>query len=134
MESEGTQPYVYVYPFSSKLASYPGCHITLSRVPYAIQEVSLLALVFFLFDENGKKVLFYLEKYAYKVCLTQHALFQTLPRLEMNKLMDECMRRIKNYREKSYLLYMEKEGNSRGSDYSDDAHTHTSWHKSLETM
>ena len=29
---------------------------------------------------------------------------------------------------------MEKEGNSRGSDDSDDAYAHPSWHKSLETM
>ena len=95
---------------------------------------SLFILVFFLYDENEKKMLFYLEKYAYKVGLIQHALFQTLPRLEMNKLMDECRRGNKNYREKSYLLYMEKEGNSRGSDDSDDAYTHPSWRKSLETM
>ena len=27
---EGTQPYIYVYPFSPKLPSHPGCHITLS--------------------------------------------------------------------------------------------------------
>ena len=28
-----TQPYIYTYSFSPKLPSYPGCHITLSRVP-----------------------------------------------------------------------------------------------------
>ena len=28
---EGTQPYTYMYPFSPKLPSHPGCHITLSR-------------------------------------------------------------------------------------------------------
>ena len=28
---------VYTYPFSPKLPSHPGCHITLSRVPCAIQ-------------------------------------------------------------------------------------------------
>ena len=31
-DSQGTQPYIYVYPLSSKLLSHPGCHITLSRV------------------------------------------------------------------------------------------------------
>ena len=34
---EGTQPYINMYPFSPKLPSHPGCHITLSRVPCAIQ-------------------------------------------------------------------------------------------------
>ena len=33
MDSKGTQPYVYVYPFSPRLPSHPGCHIALSRVP-----------------------------------------------------------------------------------------------------
>ena len=37
--SEGTQPYIYMYPFSPKVPSYPGCHITLNRVPCAIQYV-----------------------------------------------------------------------------------------------
>ena len=36
VDSKGTQPYTYVYPFSPKLPSYPGCHIPLSRVPCAI--------------------------------------------------------------------------------------------------
>jgi len=31
------QPYLYMYSFSPKLPSYPGCHITLSRVPCAMQ-------------------------------------------------------------------------------------------------
>ena len=31
-----SQPYIYMYPFSPKLASHPGCHITLSRVPCVI--------------------------------------------------------------------------------------------------
>ena len=35
MNSEGTQPYMYLYPFSPKLLSHPGCHITLSRIPCA---------------------------------------------------------------------------------------------------
>ena len=30
VNSEGTQPYIYMYPFSPKLCSHPGCHITLS--------------------------------------------------------------------------------------------------------
>ena len=37
LNSEGIQPYIYVYPFSPKLTSHPGCHTTLSRVPCAIQ-------------------------------------------------------------------------------------------------
>ena len=36
---EGTQPHIYVYPFSPKLPSQPGCHITLSRVPCATRQV-----------------------------------------------------------------------------------------------
>ena len=37
VNSKGTQPYVYMYSFSPKLPSHSGCHITLSRVPCAIQ-------------------------------------------------------------------------------------------------
>ena len=33
------QPYVYMYPFSPRLPSYPGCPITLSRVLCALQKV-----------------------------------------------------------------------------------------------
>ena len=33
LNNQGTQPYIYMYPFSPKLPSHPGCHITLSRVP-----------------------------------------------------------------------------------------------------
>ena len=36
-DSKGTQLYVYMYPFSPKLPSHPGCCITLSRVPCATQ-------------------------------------------------------------------------------------------------
>ena len=32
MDSKGTQPYIYMYPFSPKLPSYPGHHMTLNRV------------------------------------------------------------------------------------------------------
>ena len=32
VDSKGTQPYIYMYPFSPKSPSHPGCHITLSRV------------------------------------------------------------------------------------------------------
>ena len=35
MDSKETQPYIYIYPFYLKHPSYTGCHITLSRVPYA---------------------------------------------------------------------------------------------------
>ena len=37
MSSKGTQPYIYMYPFSPKLPFYPGCQIPLSRVPRAVQ-------------------------------------------------------------------------------------------------
>ena len=37
VDSKGTQLYVYMYPFSPKLLSHPGCCITLSRVPCATQ-------------------------------------------------------------------------------------------------
>ena len=36
MNSEGTQPYIYMYPFSPS-PYHPGCHITLWRVPCAVQ-------------------------------------------------------------------------------------------------
>ena len=39
VDSRGTQPYIYTYPFSPTLLSHSGCHITLSRVTYAIQQV-----------------------------------------------------------------------------------------------
>ena len=35
---KGTQPCMHVYPFSPKFPSPPGCHITLSRVPCAVQQ------------------------------------------------------------------------------------------------
>ena len=31
MNSEGTQPYIYMYPFSPKPSSHPGCHIILTK-------------------------------------------------------------------------------------------------------
>ena len=37
VHSRATQPYTHMQPFSPKLPSYPGCHITLSRVPCAMQ-------------------------------------------------------------------------------------------------
>ena len=36
MNSKGSQPYIYMYLFSSKLPSHSGCHMTLSRVHCAI--------------------------------------------------------------------------------------------------
>ena len=39
MDSKGTQPSMYTYPFSPKLPSHPGCHTILSRVPCAVQQV-----------------------------------------------------------------------------------------------
>ena len=38
VDSKGTQSYICMYPFSPKLPSSPGCHITLSRVSCAIWE------------------------------------------------------------------------------------------------
>ena len=35
--SKGTQPHIYMYPFSPKCPFYPGWHIILSRVPCAIK-------------------------------------------------------------------------------------------------
>ena len=37
VNNEGTQPYIHMCPFFPKLPFHPGCHITLGRVPYAIQ-------------------------------------------------------------------------------------------------
>ena len=39
IDSKGTQLYIYVHPFCSKLPSCSGCHIILSRVPCAIQQI-----------------------------------------------------------------------------------------------
>ena len=36
LNSKGTQPYMYMYPFFSKLPSHPHCHITLNRVSCAL--------------------------------------------------------------------------------------------------
>ena len=45
---EGTQPYIYMYPFSPKPPSPPGCHVTLSRAPFAIQSVFVGTYLFLL--------------------------------------------------------------------------------------
>ena len=39
VNSEGTQPNIYKYPFFPKLPSHPGCQATLSSVPCTIQWV-----------------------------------------------------------------------------------------------
>ena len=39
VNSEGTQPHIYVRPFSPKRPSQPGCHVTSSRVPCATRQV-----------------------------------------------------------------------------------------------
>ena len=39
LDSKGTQPYTYMYPFSPKLTSHPGGHMTVSRVPCAVGSV-----------------------------------------------------------------------------------------------
>ena len=36
INSERTQPCIYMHPFSPKLPYHPGCHITLNRVPCAV--------------------------------------------------------------------------------------------------
>ena len=43
VNSEGTRPHMYIYPFSFKLSSHPSCHITWSRVSCIIQQVHLLS-------------------------------------------------------------------------------------------
>ena len=48
-EQRGTQPYIYMYPFSPKLPSQPLCHITLNRV-HVLYSKSLLAIHF---DNNN---------------------------------------------------------------------------------
>ena len=35
-ELQGTQPFIYMYPFSPRLPSHPGHNMTLSRVPCAV--------------------------------------------------------------------------------------------------
>ena len=37
LNNDGTQPYIYRYPVSSKVLSHPGWHMTLSRGPCAMQ-------------------------------------------------------------------------------------------------
>ena len=37
VDSKEFQPYIYMYPFSPILPFHPSCHLTLSRVPCAIQ-------------------------------------------------------------------------------------------------
>ena len=44
VDSKGDLP--YMYPFSSKLPSHPGCHITLSRVPCALHRLDLVGYPF----------------------------------------------------------------------------------------
>lgn len=44
MNSKGTQSYIHSYQFSPKQPSPPGCHITLNRVPCALDNRSLLVI------------------------------------------------------------------------------------------
>ena len=44
--SKGAQPHVYMYPFSPRCSSHPGCHITLSRVPCSILKTHMDCSVF----------------------------------------------------------------------------------------
>ena len=41
MDSKGTQPYIYMYPFSPKLPSHLGCYITLSRPIWVAEGIFL---------------------------------------------------------------------------------------------
>ena len=41
VNSEGTQPYVFMYPFSPKLPSHPVCHITLSQLIFDKSEIAV---------------------------------------------------------------------------------------------
>ena len=41
VESKGTQPYIYMDPFSPEVPSHPGCRITLSRVPWLCRRTLL---------------------------------------------------------------------------------------------
>ena len=42
MNSQGTQLYIHIYPFSPKLPSHPCCHVTLSRIFHVLYSRSLL--------------------------------------------------------------------------------------------
>ena len=45
VDSKGTQPYIYLYPFSPpNPPSHPGCHVTLRRVPCANSRSLLVIL------------------------------------------------------------------------------------------
>ena len=48
MNSEGTQLYIYIYPFSPNHPSHPSCQITLSRVLCAVLNV-LVGYPFYFF-------------------------------------------------------------------------------------
>ena len=37
VDSKVIQPYICLYPFSPRLPSHPGCHVTLSRAPCSVQ-------------------------------------------------------------------------------------------------
>ena len=39
VDSEGAQPYIYTHPLTPRLPCPPGCHMSLSRVPWAVQHV-----------------------------------------------------------------------------------------------
>ena len=80
VNSEGTQPYIYMGPFSPRLPSHPGCHITLSRVPCALQQVlgsyhRIRFKVFFSIDfltgeakDNVDQCIFNTQLCFYKTC------------------------------------------------------------------
>ena len=60
--SEGTQPYMDMYPFPPKLPSYPGCHIPWS-IPSAIHYIVLISysLATDMFDLRGYGNISYLS-------------------------------------------------------------------------
>ena len=45
VDSKGTQTHIYMYPFSPKFASHPGCQMTLSRVLCAYSRTLLVSIL-----------------------------------------------------------------------------------------
>ena len=67
-EQEGTRPYYYTCIILSQTPHHPACHVTLSRVPCAVQEVEgpmlgddsfVFHLLFFLLPYHGSYSLQY---------------------------------------------------------------------------
>ena len=45
VDSKGTQTHIYMYPFSPKFASHPGCQMTLSRVLCVYSRTLLVSIL-----------------------------------------------------------------------------------------